>query len=147
MLEPRERGLSLEATGPKPASAAQRGYLDERNEPTLMNGWLIKAASRGAGPDAPLIHEVFAVRHANAVDAVAAVEHKNGSYDPPPVTLRPLPVARCRSAGTWADARGARCPAAQRVLTRAHALTWSPILWLSLRPARLQPWSEASWPI
>ena len=64
-----------------------------------MNGWLIKAASRGAGPDAPLIHEVFAARHANAVDAVAAVEHKNGSYDPPPVTLCPLPDAALRALG------------------------------------------------
>jgi hypothetical protein len=56
-----------------------------------MTGWLIKAGSRGAGPDASLVHEVFAIRHASAIDAVVAVEHKNGSYNPPPVTLCELP--------------------------------------------------------
>jgi hypothetical protein len=64
-----------------------------------MTGWLIKAGSRGAGPDTSLIHEVFAVRHASAVDAVVAVEHKNGSYNPPPVTLCELPDNAPRALG------------------------------------------------
>ena len=69
-----------------------RTALSKRDGPTLMAGWLIKAASRGARPDTPLVQEVFAVRHASPVDAVVAVEHKNGSYDPPPVTLCRCPM-------------------------------------------------------
>jgi hypothetical protein len=64
-----------------------------------MTGWLIKAGSRGAGPNVSLVHEVFAVRHASAVDAVVAVEHKNGSYDPPPVTLCELPDGALHALG------------------------------------------------
>ena len=64
-----------------------------------MAGWLIKAASRGAGPDTALVYEMFAVRHASAVDAVVAVEHKNGSYDPPPITLCELPDGALRALG------------------------------------------------
>lgn len=64
-----------------------------------MTGWLIKAGSRGARLDASLVHEVFAVRHASAVDAVVAVEHKNGSYDPAPVTLCELPDDAVRALG------------------------------------------------
>ena len=73
--------------------------LNRFNGPTMMSGWLIKAASRGAGPETPLVQEVFAVRHASGVDAVVAVEHKNGSHDPPPVTLCALPDEALRALG------------------------------------------------